>query len=386
MQIFLKHNQVRLCILTIATSLISLLIQAQDLNPLPRRAYFGVGLEKAEAGVRVFAISPDSTAAAVGVSIGDIIQEVDGQMTSSPESVVAAIGKHKAGESITLNLRRGDERRTIEAVLKPYPSEKMANATIHYGSVVALPGARLRTILSVPEGKPGTRFPAVLLLQGGGCGSIDSPFSVSGGQPGLIHAIGSQGFVTMRVEKSGVGDSEGPACASIGFNEELAGYRAALTALRSLPSVDPQRVYLVGISLGGVFAPLLAAETKVAGISVYGTLAGPPGPYPGRSERFFQEFGTVDVAAAWARSATRVQVLHGEYDIDPATNSNAQQKIAAMVNASNPGSAKYRELQGLDHGWTRHASLEASRDRVGQGEDATSTLADVILAFLRGQG
>jgi hypothetical protein len=39
------------------------------------------------------------------------------------------------------------------------------------------------------------------------------------------------------------------------------------------------------------------------------------------------------------------------------------------------------ELRGLDHGWTRHESLEKSRGRAGQGEEV-SALSDAILAFL----
>ena len=139
-------------------------------------------------------------------------------------------------------------------------------------------------------------------------------------QPGLVHAIGSQGFVTMRVEKSGVGDSQGPPCDSIGFEEELAGYQAGLKFLRAHPSVDTQRVFLIGISLGGLFAPLLSRGNESGRVSsVYGTLVKPPPPYPGRSDRFFQEFSTVDIPAAWSKVATRVQVLHGEYDVNEVT-------------------------------------------------------------------
>jgi S1-C subfamily serine protease len=46
-------------------------------NPLPRRGYFGVGLEANDAGVRIFAVSPDSTAAAFGIAVGDILEAVD---------------------------------------------------------------------------------------------------------------------------------------------------------------------------------------------------------------------------------------------------------------------------------------------------------------------
>jgi dienelactone hydrolase len=348
-------------------------------DPLPRRGYFGVGLEKAENGARVFSVAPDSTAGVMGIVVGDIIEAVDGHPATSPEVVAAAIGRHRSGESVKIDLRSDANRRTISATLKQFPLEQMANATILYGSVAALPDVRLRTILSLPTGPPIRRFPAVLLIQGGGCNSIETPLNLNVAQPGLMQAIGSQGFVTMRVEKSGVGDSQGAPCDSIGFKEELAGYQAALAALRSHPSVNPDQIYLLGISLGGVFAPLLAAETKVAGISVWGTSPGPPPIYPGRSERFFREFASVDVAGAWTKANTRVQVLQGEYDNDPYTNRGVE--IVAIVNNSSHGSATFAKLPGLDHCWSQHASLEASMDKCGQGQPSTA-LGDSILAFL----
>jgi len=147
------------------------------------------------------------------------------------------------------------------------------------------------------------------------------------------------------------------------------------------PSVDRERVYLVTVSLGGVFAPLLAAETHVAGITVWGTPAGATPPYPGRSERFFQEFAKADIAGAWTRVNTRVDVIHGEYDADPVVSRAAHESIAVRVNNAHPGAATFLEFVGLDHCWTRHPSLEASKDRCGQGEP-THLLEDEILRFL----
>jgi dienelactone hydrolase len=351
------------------------------LDPLPRRGYFGVGLESSPDGVRVFSVSPGSTAEAFGVAIGDVIVAVDGKPAGTPQAVVAAVGFHRSGELIRVDVLRSGARQSIAATLKPFPVEQMANASVHYESVAVSSGVRLRTILSIPTAAGVERYPAILLIGGGGCGSIDSPFDIKTGLPGLIHTFGSRGFVTMRVEKSGTGDSQGPPCDSIGYAEELAGYQAALKALLENPSVNDQQIYLVGISLGGVFAPILAAETKVAGVSVYGTPAKAPPPYPGRSERFFQEFSGVDVAAAWARVGTRVQVLHGEYDVDPVINRAAHESIVATVNKSGKGSAQFTEFPGLDHCWSRHASLEASLNKCGQGE-ATTAVADAILAFM----
>jgi pimeloyl-ACP methyl ester carboxylesterase len=102
-----------------------------------------------------------------------------------------------------------------------------------------------------------------MIVQGGGCGSIDNPLAGDVGPNALIWRIAGQGYVTTRVDKSGVGDSQGPPCEQIGYTQEREGYQATLEALRRDPRVDPSRVFLLGISLGGVFAPILAAETPV---------------------------------------------------------------------------------------------------------------------------
>ena len=369
---------------TFVLTIISVVAMAQPApDPLPRRGYFGVAMEQSSGGVRVTGVTPGSTAAEAGVAAGDIITAIDGRSVDTPSAVIGVLGRHHGGDFVSIGIARKEEKRTIQATLKPYPSEQMQNALVSYSSVESLPGVRLRTIVSVPRNPVQARYPAVLLLQGGGCGSIDTPIGPPIAQPGLMHAIGSQGFVTMRVEKSGVGDSQGEPCESIGYLEELAGYRAALKALEAHPAVDRERVYLVGISLGGVFAPVLAAETHVAGISVWGTLAAPPPGYPGRSDRFFQEFAKVDVSAAWAKVNTRVQVLHGEFDINNVTTRATHESITAIVNKAHPGSAQFREFEGLDHCWARHASLEASKDKCGQGKE-TQEVSDAILKFLKG--
>jgi dienelactone hydrolase len=259
------------------------------------------------------------------------------------------------------------------------PREMMPGVTFEYGAVTLPDGSRLRTIVSVPSGNL-SRRPAVMLVPGGGCGSIDTPLSPDVAQPGLMRVLAARGYVTLRVEKSGVGDSRGPACDAIGYIQELDGYRAALSALKQHPSVDLDRVFLLGISLGGVFAPILANESPVRGIIVYGTLAAPPSPYPGRSDRFFRELAPVDVAGAWSSVSSRVLVLRGEFD-EVAVAAD-HERIAALVNARHAGRATHTELSGLDHCWTRHASMEESRGHCGSGRPDT-TLSETILRFLQ---
>src|SRR5262249_47029630 len=144
--------------------------------------------------------------------------------------------------------------------------------------------------------------------------------------------------------------------------------------------VDPERLFLVGISLGGVFAPVLATEHHLKGVVVFGTLATAPTAYPGRSDRFFAEFAGVDVAAAWKAVDVPVLALHGEFD--EVTGGADHEQIAGFVNARHPGLATHRELEGLDHCWTHHVSMDKARGNCGQGR-ATPVFADVVIDFLR---
>ena len=58
----------------------------------------------------------------------------------------------------------------------------------------------------------------------------------------------------MRVEKSSMGDSEGPPCSNVDMEAERRGYVAGLKALKDYPFVDPNNIFLMGISIGGVQA------------------------------------------------------------------------------------------------------------------------------------
>ena len=355
------------------------LAQAPTRTDLPRRAWFGVALGPHENGAVVTAVADGSSAAAEGIRVGDLIRAVDGVVPRSPDDVVAAVVRHAAGDTAVIDLVREGMAQRRSVRLHSLPREVMPGVAFDYGAVVVPDGSRLRTILSIPERRSGV-LPAVLLLQGGGCGSVDTPIVPDVGQSGLVRTIAARGFVTMRVEKSGIGDSEGPPCSAIGYQEELDGYRAALEALKRHPAVDAGRIHLLGISLGGVFAPIVAGDSSVRSVIVYGTLVAPPSPYPGRSARFFREFSSVDVSAAWSTVDARVLVLRGEFDELAPQADHA--RIAAIVNARHSGAAIYRELAGLDHGWTRHLTMEQSRGNSGKGEEVT-TLADAVLEFLR---
>jgi pimeloyl-ACP methyl ester carboxylesterase len=77
----------------------------------------------------------------------------------------------------------------------------------------------------------------------------------------------------MRVEKPGVGDSEGGPFATLDYTTELDIYRQALKQLKSLDYVDTDNVFIFGHSMGGAFGPMIACEIPVKGLAMYGIAA-----------------------------------------------------------------------------------------------------------------
>jgi pimeloyl-ACP methyl ester carboxylesterase len=135
-------------------------------------------------------------------------------------------------------------------------------------------GNRRRLIVTVPRA-PG-RHPAVLYMTGIGCFSQES-LGLQGNEAKLLYGLTEAGFATMRVEKSSMGDSEGPPCNSpeSDLRAEVAGYVAGLLALRGYPFVDPANVFVMGLSIGGIEAPIVAQQAPVKGVVVINTVAKP---------------------------------------------------------------------------------------------------------------
>lgn len=257
---------------------------------------------------------------------------------------------------------------------------------------------------------------AVLLLQGLDCAPLDPPTGVSASYLALLNVLDGAGLVTMRVDKRGVGTSGGAACADESLAEEVEGYRAALRVLREQPFVRPQSVYLLGHSVGGLIAPLLAHEPGVAGLVVYGADPTPwrqyeltnarrqwqwqgwprhaidarlarwadfqaalydqhvaplearrrfpefasviddRGRYQGHAFGYVQELAALDAERAWRGVTVPVLVVAG--DADAMSTAADQARIVALVEPSRPGLASMVTVSCADH-WFRRVCSQA---------------------------
>jgi uncharacterized protein len=355
----------------------------------------------------------------VGIQTGDTILELDGKPVTTPANFAQEIGRHLAGDSVRIVLRRDGQKMEKTIVLKPKPFETSLDTTILYRSI-SVGNARRRTIITHLQSEG--RHPAVLIVGGLGCYSLDGALNENRGYGPILSALVKEGFVTMRVEKTGEGDSEGPACTDPKATAELeaAGYAAALDALRSYNFVDPNEIFVFAHSLGPLLASLALPGQNVRGVIAAETigrswfeytqenvrrqsaLVGEPldqvdtdvrenvrcayhfylqhqsadevaklgntckemiASNAGMPDSYMQQIGDINLAKQWKQIAAPVLVIYGTSD--PATSADEGRYLVDIINSFHPGTATYREIAGMGHDFGRYDSQRAFLEEVG---------------------
>ena len=119
-------------------------------------------------------------------------------------------------------------------------------------TVLTLDGGIAAT-LNLPEGA--TKAPVVLMLHGFG----SSRDEVGGLYAREAAALADKGIASMRIDFAGFGKSDGDT-GSTTVDGQLADAETALAALAATSGVDKSRIGVLGFSLGGGVAMLLAAK------------------------------------------------------------------------------------------------------------------------------
>jgi len=239
---------------------------------LSRRASWQAKLRiiKEHPGARILSIEAGSPMEKVKMEVDDIILQVNGKRIESDETLTSITYGLRAENPTTLLIRRGTEVFSTSVQFNELEKESHPDLTTSYEHITSDYGVRQRIIITKPKGTTGPQ-PALFMVQGLSCSTIETyPGRQSNWARQINELVEKTGMIVLRVDKPGVGDSEGD-CANTDFLTELEGYRAALRFLKSNESVDPNRIVVYGSSMGSALAPLLANEFNLAGVISDGT-------------------------------------------------------------------------------------------------------------------
>lgn len=175
---------------------------------------------------------------------------------------------YQSGQSFPLNL----SREVIEKKA-PFRPQEPKQPYPYKSEDVKFPGnsgkVELAGTLTLPDGRK--HFPTVILITGSGPQNRDEELMTH--KPFLVLAdhLTKKGIAVLRYDDRGFGQSTGKfgAATSVDFANDV---RAAIAYLKTRKEIDTSRIGLLGHSEGGLIAPMIAADTKVAFIVL---LAGP---------------------------------------------------------------------------------------------------------------
>lgn len=366
---------------------------------LPRHAVLGAGVAENN-GVRVILIKPGSAADRGGLQVGDVIVSVDSVKIQTSSEFVSRVKGLTTRHSVDFQIRRGNAELSLPVKLDAAADENDPLVRTLY-QTISVDQTLRRTLVTIPSQAYGRR-PAVLILGGIGCFSIDNASDPQDSYMRLAHDLGKRGFVAMRLEKSGVGDSQGAPCITVDFQSEIHSYEVALEALQHDPHVDRRRIYLLGHSIGTLIAPRLANMRGAAGIIVAEgvgrnwieyelsnlrrqlDLGGEPpaqvdakliakeicmhrllvekeaeteiertqpecrehNSYPA-SASYMQEVAALNIAEPWTKFSGPLLAIYGTGDF--VTTHDDHRRIVDIVNTLHPGSATLMLIEGMDH-------------------------------------
>jgi pimeloyl-ACP methyl ester carboxylesterase len=241
------------------------------MSALARRGILGVRFEPRPAGpgVLVTAVTEHGPAARAGIVAGDLLLAADETPFTDAHTFKRWASTLRAHQRTTLTLSR-DNGPTIvrDVIVDERPRERAAGVEHRYTHAMLSDGARLRVIVTVPE-PPTPVVARVLWLPGYRRDSCDWPTTPDDPLRQWIEHVARAGLAVVRVERRGLGDSEGDGDAQ-GFDDERrdlveGALRCEDRTLEGLPWI------IYGYSLGGLSAPLVAQTFDARGVAVWGS-------------------------------------------------------------------------------------------------------------------
>jgi len=289
--------------------------------------------------------------------------------------------------------------------------EQFQNADVQYDWVTNAAGQKLRTFITRPK-SASAKVPVIFFVGWLSCDSMEYPDAKTRDGFGILlrRLIDESGYATLRMNKPGVGESQGD-CSKADFKDEISGWQAAFDSLGKYDFMDQDRIFVVGLSNGGGFSPLVARDRRVRayisasswgrtwyehmidlerrrlmeagkppaevntsvkafvdfynfylmkGLTPAQVIAqhpewktlwydSPDGQY-GRPAAFYQQLQELNLGELWQKVNAPVLVIRGTGD-NIMSRADAE-AIARIVNQVHPGNARYEQIENMGHDFT----------------------------------
>jgi pimeloyl-ACP methyl ester carboxylesterase len=258
-------------------------------------------------------------------------------------------------------------------------------------------------------------------------------------------AIAKAGYATIRIDKPGQGDSDGPIYSDLKFSEEREALLQGLRLAKTFDFVDKDNIAIFGHSMGGILGPEVASKESVKGVAAMAfaikswfeyslentrrqVLLGGADPvevedyikqltsayyylyekqmtpaaiieaYPelkpiiqsfspdlnttsGVGIHFFQEIARSNRMEYWSKFTGEALLLYGENDFVCAEWDH--QYVADFLNSKRPGSAKFVKVPKTDHFFTATTSYKDSFQRgMLPGQKKSEETVPILLPWL----
>ncbi|HEX3046994.1 MAG TPA: alpha/beta fold hydrolase [Bacillota bacterium] len=227
-------------------------------------------------------------------------------------------------------------------------------------------GKKLRGMYHCPEAAPGKIYPTVILYHGL-FGSKLEPHRIF---LKLSRQLEAKGIATLRFDFSGSGESDGDS-EEMTFFSELKEAGAILDYAASLPATDTNRIGVLGYSLGGAVAAVLAGNRNR---DIKALVLWSPGTDSSIREYlrpilessvidskgsfdlfgdwlnagFYEEIGRWDIIREVQKFENQVLIVHGSYD------QTIPVETAFKYYQALPGRSRLKIIDGADHTFNRY--------------------------------
>jgi len=275
-----------MCGLTVASLLVASASPARG-EELKRRGMIGVQLQPVPGeapdgppgkGAMVAGIVPNSAAAEAGLEPGDRITKIADKEVPDFQNFTVMMRAYYGGDTVELTILRGKDKKeelTKKITLRPRVKETSDEYEVLYDSVTA-EGNRLRAYVTKPNGDG--KHPAVIIVP------TPQPAPLEFAGPMAEHpfrkaiaGLTKAGYVTLRIDRPGIGDSDGQDPRKTTLKMDVAAYKAGIEKLKTLPYVDGNNIFLFSHGVGSAIVALTATDAPVRGVACYAaTVVRPP--------------------------------------------------------------------------------------------------------------